>query len=104
MVFFGADQTVGVIHGVGVADQYRRHPNQAVHQCHQLRHLRHFHFGGGFGADEATDQQGNREYDVGGHTAAEYRGCNRNRHPGHAVIIAAPRCVLLAQAAEAENE
>ncbi len=91
---------------VGVADEHRREADEAVHQRHQLGHLRHLHDARRIQADCRAD--GHRADDVrqagGGHLHAEDRGDHGDRHADHSVQVAAPRRFLVGQAAQAQDE
>jgi hypothetical protein len=90
----------------GEADQHCRKPDQAVHQRHQLRHLRHLHRPRGVKADSRAEHHGADDPGVGrlGHLGAERRGEDRDRHADHAVEVPAARRLGIGKPAEAEDE
>ncbi len=91
---------------VGVAHEHRGEADEAVHQRHQLGHLRHLHDARGVEADHRADDH--RTGDVGqaggGDLHAEDGGQHGDRHADHAVEIAAPRRLRVGQPAEAQDE
>jgi hypothetical protein len=80
--------------------------DQAVHQRHQLGHLRHLHLLRGVQADAAADDQGADDPCRAGRRdpRAEDGGAHGDGHADHAEQVAAARGLGVGQPAQAEDE
>ena len=79
-----------MIDEIGIADQHRRDTDETVHDCDQLRHLGHFHLESSSRSDHSANNQRNDQDPVSRKGRIQHRRQNGNRHPDHAVIVAAP--------------
>jgi hypothetical protein len=92
------------VHEVGKTDRDGREADEAVQYSDQLRHLGHLDPPGRDQPDRAADEQRNEQLCIGLRDDAPNGRQQRDSHADDAVPVAAPRRLLVGQAAERQDE